>query len=292
MLVNDRLIVLRLRKCATTHVVETIRRTVGGEFRKSLELRGTTPTSHGRLDIPTEGRRVLGTIRDPWSWYVSLFAYGCEGRGGLYRTVTRDVSARSALGSMWRETRAKKALPRASFGRYRQSKRHPAALWQELYADVNDTAAFRAWLALVLDPGQSHVVDRSYATSGLADLVGFLSWRYLAIFSRDADPLLAPGGFASVEDLVNFDTSDNVCDELIRTDRIATDLPAVLDRAGFVLDPAQQAKLDENVHAREPRNASAHRSPLDYYDAAAADLVTERDRLVIERHGYEPPVTR
>jgi hypothetical protein len=287
-LVNDRMILLRLRKCATTQVAAIVKIVVGGTFRKSVELGGGRPTSHGRLDIPVEGRRVVGTIRDPWSWYVSLWAYGCAGRGGLHKRVTRDRSARSVLGAAWREARSRRRLPREVLAGFRVGK-HGSTDWSGLYADVDDVAAFRAWLELVLDPGQAPLVDPCYAGSGLPDVVGLLTWRYLALFSRDAEPLLRPGLLRSADEVRSFDATQNVCDDLVRTDRIAEEMPRLLARAGYVLDDDQQARLAELTHQDARRNVSSHRSWLEYYDPSTIALVAARDRLIVERHGFTVP---
>lgn len=286
MLVNDRMIVLRLRKCATTQVAATVKLVVGGTFRKSLELSGDRPTSHGRLDIPTDGRRVLGTVRDPWSWYVSLWAYGCMGRGGLRQRVTTTRSRRGALGSLWRRLA----------GRGRTGPAQPAdgpptdpRGWVELYADVDDPGRFRAWLGRVLDPAEAGLVEPGYGAGALAEVVGLLSWRYLALFSRHADPLLNPGELTSIDDVIAFDTGQNVCDDLVRTDRITAEMPAILARAGYDLDADQRARLAELTDDAARRNTSSHRSWADYYDDAALDLVQARDQLVIARHGYDRP---
>lgn len=288
MLVNDRMVVLRLRKCATAQVVVTVRAVVGGEFRKTSELGRTDLTSHGRIDFPLEGRRVLGTIRNPWSWYVSLWAYGCSGRGGLHARVTMARSRRSTLGAMVREAKATHGLPREAVARHR-SQPPRAAGWTALYADPDDPAAFRSWLTRILDPRYAHLVEPWYGATALPPSVGLLTWRYLALFARDPAPLLDPRGFATHERLRSFDETGNVCNDIIRTDRIAAELPDVLTRAGYELDAAQQATLAEHLHDDSRRNASKHRPWSDYYDTESIALVAARDRLIVERHGFEVP---
>ncbi len=282
------MIVLRLRKCATAYVAATVRAVVGGEYRKSLEIGRDDPTTHGRLDISLDGRRVLGTVRDPWSWYVSLWAYGCAGRGGLHARVTRRSSARSVAASMWHETRQRRRLPSDAFKRARVVRRGGTD-WPELYANADDPVAFRAWLARVLDPHYAEFIEPWYGASGMPELVGLLSWRYLSLYERDPEPLLRPGAFGSIEAVQAFDAAQNVCDDIVRTDRIPAELPQVLARAGYVLDEEQDARLAELTSGRSRRNTSEHRPWLDYYDGPSLDLVTRRDRLIVERHGFEVP---
>jgi hypothetical protein len=290
-LVNDRLVVLRLRKCATAYIVTAIRAVVGGEFRKSLEIGRDVPTSHGRIDFPLDGRRVVGTVRNPWSWYTSLWAYGCEGRGGLHARVSATRSARSTIGAMAREVRSERRFPHDAVARFRAAPPASAG-WPELYADADDVDAFREWLRRVLDPQHAPLVEPWYGETALPPSIGLLTWRYLALFSRDADVLVGTPSFDSLAALVAFDEEQNVCDEILRTDRIGTELPGVLARAGYELDPTQQATLTERTSGTERRNASQHRQWREYYDAASTALVARRDALVVERFGFEPPDVR
>jgi hypothetical protein len=288
-LVNDRLVVLRLRKCATAQVVTTVKAVVGGEFHRSRELGRDDLTSHGRIDFDLDGRRVLGTVRDPWSWYVSLWAYGCEGLGGVYARVAQERSLRSTTVAMVREARRTRGLPRDAVARFRRTPARSDG-WRALYADVDDPVAFRTWLARVLDPEHAGIVEPWYGSTGLPPFVGLLTWRYLALFGRDPAPLVTPRGFSSVDEVRAYADTQNVCDDIVRTDRIADELPGVLVRAGFELDDAQRAALTEMTTAKRRRNSSKHRATEDYYDPASIELVAARERIVIERHAYVAPV--
>ena len=114
MFVCENLIYLQLQKTGCSQVTRLLEETVGGEQRRK----------HGRLDEPLSGRLLVGSIRNPWDWYVSLWAFGCSGRGAIRRRLThprrdkpwrayvpgRSVPARSlrTLGeqarSAWAET--------------------------------------------------------------------------------------------------------------------------------------------------------------------------------------------
>jgi hypothetical protein len=67
-----------------------------------------------------------------------------------------------------------------------------------------------------------------------------------------------------------------------RMERLAEDLPAMLDQVGQSVSPAMR----EHLLTGEPRNVSPHGAYEDYYDDDLRDLVAERDAAVIARHGY------
>ena len=37
----------------------------------------------------TGGKRVFATVRNPWDWYVSLWAYGADGKSAIRRYLER-----------------------------------------------------------------------------------------------------------------------------------------------------------------------------------------------------------
>ena len=267
-LVTDRLVVLRLRKCATAQMVTTVRAVVGGEFRKTLELGRTVPNSHGRIDFPLDGRRVVGTVRDPWSWYVSLWAYGCAGRGGLHARVTQHSSRRQVLSAMWRDPDPPTACPGP---RWPGTGRRPAV--GRLGGPLRRLRRRRGL------PG----VARPHPRSGLRAVRRALVRRHgdagvdgaadlplsRAVRARHGAARPAPG-FGSADEIARYDAEQNVCDEIIRTDRIAAEIRGVFDRAGYELDARQEAVLAEHTHDAPRRNRSEHRPWIDYHDAADA----------------------
>src|SRR4051812_35017204 len=72
MFVSDRLIYIQMQKTASTHIARVLAEVVGGEQHQQ----------HIRLRGDRDGRLVVVSVRSPWDWYVSLWAYGCRGGGG------------------------------------------------------------------------------------------------------------------------------------------------------------------------------------------------------------------
>jgi hypothetical protein len=69
---------------------------------------------------------------------------------------------------------------------------------------------------------------------------------------------------------------------IVKMERLRAELPRVLESVGQPID----ASLREYIDTAPALNSSQHGEHAEYYDSASMMLVTERDRLVIDRHEY------
>lgn len=69
---------------------------------------------------------------------------------------------------------------------------------------------------------------------------------------------------------------------ILRVENLREELRATLTRLGHLPDDCAERFLDESP----PLNVSRHRAPSSYFDGPLAALVAERDRIVVDRHGY------
>ena len=102
-----------------------------------------------RRGIPIGHKQVISNIRNPWSWYVSLWSYGCQGQGGFFN-------------------------------------RKEGTHWLELYEDVNDPKLFKKWLHMVLWGPASELRERFHKVAW-NEMVGFYTYRYLKLGCRNLD---------------------------------------------------------------------------------------------------------
>ncbi len=71
MYVADRLIYLELQKTGSKQIRRLLSSCIGGK----------QTGKHNRMTELQPGRMIVDSIRNPWAWYVSLWAFGCLGRG-------------------------------------------------------------------------------------------------------------------------------------------------------------------------------------------------------------------
>lgn len=275
MIICDGLIFLQLQKCASTRIAQILR----------AELGGVRDRQHNRPDAARLDRPVLGSIRDPWSWYLSLWAFGCTGQGDLRHRVSLPPAPLPSVAGELRKSRANGLTFGQALAAFRQDRRPKDPRWQSVYADRENAEHFRTWLQLVLDPDQATVVDRGYGQSALHRHAGLLTWRYLYLYARDVAPLLAPG--TGWTDIARFDAEQNVCARVIRTDPLEQNLIDALHDVGLELSDGQTSRIREEARVR--KNTSKHQ-PLGYYhDESCVALVARREHFIIEKHGYEAP---
>ncbi len=271
MFVSDNIVFLELQKTGCTHIRNLLKEIVGGEFVER----------HIQADprLFTEGRSFLGSVRDPWDWYVSLWAYGCDGKGDFFSNVTTKGIRLKSRG--W------KLHPYSLFIEVLESRpnRHPEQ-WKRTFRDVNDAGAFRQWLYMLHDEAYWSDVGEGYWRFGLNQFAGLLTYRYMRLFTCRKGELGALKSVSTPEQLVEHEKKNCFIQHFVRNEMLESDLLAALKLMHVEVPPTTAA----NMMSRPRTNTSSKKhGPRFYYDPESEKLVGDRDRFMIEKFGYLAP---
>jgi hypothetical protein len=258
MFVTDKLIYLQLQKTACSHIAAMLQKTVGG---RKIGLHIPLPRRLYSTD-----KYVVGSIRNPWDWYVSQWSYGCSGRGALHNRLTDRKFFRF-------------------FEQPVSELKKPVTRWREAYRDHRDPDCFKSWLKLILDPARKRDLGEGYARSPISNFAGLLTYRYTKIYTKDL-PQAERRGLANLEALQKFESENNALSSSIRVESIEDDLLQALKGAGYTLGENQIQAVRSGAENRT--NPSEHLPPEFYYDDETADLVNEHERFIIEKYNYKP----
>lgn len=273
MFVSDQLVFIELHKTGCTHIRHLLRELLGGEFAGKHNQPGA--------ELFTGDRVFLGSVRNPWDWYVSLWAYGCDRKGFIQIRTTHDALRLRGLG--WRDD------PRQALREFlvQRPSRH-APEWRRSYRDAGDPGGFRQWLHMVHDSACWPDLGEGYARSSVSHVAGLLSYRYLQLFTCRDDRHDRLDGIDSFAQLAEHDRKKCFIDHFIRNEQLESDLFLALQRAGFNVPQAKQAE----ILSRPRTNTSSHKlGPAHYYDADSEALVAARDKLIVDKFGYTAPRT-
>jgi hypothetical protein len=265
MLTTDRLVYLQLQKTGGTHVARLL----------TEHLDAVQATKHSRLGGRGGDRFVLGSVRNPWDWYVSLWAYGCGGNGTLRHRLT--APAGRAPGP---------ATARLLYAF--NERRRPAARWQEVYEPTDDgPTRFRAWLHLVLDPDRRFDLHEGYGFSRVWRTGGLYSFRFLRLYTSPYRALLMGRPYRTTADLRAHYEQHRLADGYIRQERLDDDLLEVLREQYPELSDEQMKAI--TASSTVPTNVSDRRETGHYFDDETIRLVAERERLLVDLFGYSAP---
>ena len=269
MFVSDRLIYLQMRKTACTHIAHLLAECIGG--KEVGYKHNPLPT-----DYPIAERLIIGSIRNPWDYYVSSWAYGIKNQeDGLYKRVTTRN-----FGRYLRNPHLWSRAPRGLFNMATK----PVARWEATYADFDDAILFRNWLKMIYTPRRKYDMGESYGFSSVANFVGLMTFRYAKLFWRDNRPLFN-NTIHSLTDFCRGDSELNLLQYVIRTESLETDFITALQKVGYTLTAFQI----EQIQQAKRTNVSSHQAACYYYDADTLALIAEKERFLIEAYRYEPP---
>lgn len=261
MYVSQELVFSELQKTGCSH----IRHVLGTYLDGRKDGKHNAPPDA----VISDSRLKVGSVRNPWEWYVSLFAYGCDGRGQLWRATTQRN-----LRTMGWGRKPIHAL------RYTLNQmRIDTAGWARLYRDASDVGAFRAWMARIHDPAFFIDMQEGLAFQPAARQHGLMTTRFIHVFCSSPEALLS-------QPALEADHIDTACfvDVFVRNEAMEAGLAEIfarLNRPEITAETlAGMGRTNTSSRARDWRG---------FYDAATRDLVARRDAYVIQRFGYTAP---
>jgi len=278
MVVLDKLVYLQLHKTACSHIARLL---VGC-------LQGKQEGKHNRLSEIPPDKYILGSIRNPWDWYVSLWAFGANGKGMIRERLLRPASTlKTYLYAIKKEIKERKSFPRHALLSWYSVLRQDVRIWKHAYADPESPEAFRLWLHQLLNVENRYLLGERYGESPISRFGGLLSYRYAWFYWRDIQMLYQSRHLRSMEDLIRLDAQENILHGIVRMESLEEDLLYALHQAGYGENHPGISCIRQMI--TEKTNASRHRPPAYYYDEASFDLVRERERLIIEKYNYTGP---
>lgn len=256
MILHPRFAFIEMPRTGSTHTVRLLQRLFDVE---RIGMHEPAP-----LEVRESGRAFLGTIRNPWDWYVSQWSVGCGG-GGMLHAVTTGRARR----------RARSALRDEAFD---------PAPWRSVYADASarDVGLFRDWLDLMLSPQAMRLAfPTTFGASDLNVYAGWYTYRYVELFCDAREILHRRGALPDETTLRSVVREKRYVAHFARTEHLGPELEAALDDIGVELSVEQRRE----ILTAAPTNRSHRSLPLEaYYDDIRWQRVARRDALILEHY--------
>lgn len=292
MIDSEKIIYLQLEKTGCTHIARLLSESVGGKQVKK----------HNPLDdFQQTDKLIIGSVRNPWDWYVSLWAFATKGDEKIYKNVTQK-SLKNALKTYsgtedfgnfkkwFSQSPVSRGLSIAinSFHGLYYELNKPTDLWLESYEDSHDPFKFRLWLKLIMNKRRAKDLGIGYGQSELSEFAGLMTYRYCRLYIKNF--LLESKNYTinTLSQLVDFDKKLNILDDIIKMESLESDFLRIVEKAGY--NPADEQI--KKVIEKPKTNASKRFETSFYYDMETLQMVAEREKFLIDKYKYKPPVIR
>ena len=273
MFVCDELIYIQLQKTGCTHIARLLSRLFDGR-----KIGKHNKATAAQLE---SGRKFISSIRNPWDWYVSVWSFGVAGKGMLFQNVTKRKRVLKKLRRLYLRTAGDFDVDSIGDEAIRITDS-----WRQVYDSTNNVDSFRRWLRKVNDPDNSDILGEGYGMTVLPNLCGLMSYRFLNLCCRNFDEFKLNSQVVGTPDLENFFSQNRYVHDFIRMENLENSFCNIVEQIRPLTDDERQW-----ICGLTKTNVSQRRSRLaDYYDQESIDLVAAREKLIINRFQYEPPI--
>lgn len=256
MYISDKIIYLALHKTGCTHVLKLLHSVPslsGVEIGKHNTIYQVPANALGNF----ESKIKSGNIRNPWDWYVSLWAFGCMKKGALYEQIINKNFIKKII------------HPRSYFT--------PVSKWKKVYENPDDAALFREWLRMVLHTRRKDIIH--FGDEKVSSNIGLLTYRYLQLYNYDFHKNI--GVIQSQNDVGIYDKKNNFINHFLRNESLESDFILLMQKAGILTEHIEAAT---NI---PKTNTSKRKNYTEYYDEETMKLVAEHEAYIIQKHAYQ-----
>jgi len=267
-LYNNKLAFVHLQKTGGTHISRVLEKV--DSFDRGPK--------HGRLQAPIHGNQhVIGSIRDPFSYYVSLWSYGCLRKGGLFeRLITRN---HFGIKLKWYKQAYHTSIGSLFIDLWDEATRS-TSVWQKVYAEKTKEN-FNLWLLSILDSRNSKAIGENYFRSPISEHSGLLTFRYVLLYIKK-EAWIFEKEKMELDTLLTDWGAMCMVDDFIHQHDLTGQLLSVLEKLNYTLSD----ELTSEIKSMERTNSSGSKPFEDFYTAENYQLVKNRERLIILQHGY------
>ena len=252
MIEYDNFIYLDVYRTGSSHVVDLLGKICEG---KPIHAVRHASLTRCRPWGTTGGKVVFTTVRNPWDWYVSLWAIGADGK----RPIRKPMLEHKAQADV-----------------------------DALYDRSDPKAGFSRWLNVMHDPAELNrfLMKEHLPQSGLASVIGLYTYRFLRVTTRYPRILLRRPLINSPGGAIRYHRVMKAYDTLLRNETLTEDLVAFVQAHPQGFKPGSVEVI--RSAGVKPKNTSTRSltSYRDYYSDADAALVAKRDRFFIDEFGY------
>ncbi|MFW6303221.1 MAG: hypothetical protein ACOC2L_01250, partial [Candidatus Sumerlaeota bacterium] len=277
-------------KTASTHIGHLLKELFDGTLYHSRVIEnGMTFDKH--LPAPPQlldkKRYFLASIRNPFDWYLSLWAFLCSGfihePASLQYKQYKEILDKHF--STYSKTAKTLTRPHVILRKLLKEFSKPTEVWKELYKDSSDIDNFRKWLRLLNAPEHYRHVRDGYGESDVSHFCGFFSYRYLRLCCENSSTVRRPGSFSNRDNIRLYDKENSYIDAFVRQEDLEATLCNALNDAGLLNKDRR-----ELIYSKKKTNTSKRPHAINaYYDEASKDIVQDRDWLIFEKFGYAFP---
>ena len=232
---------------------------------------------HGPPDktILSSERKFVGSIRNPWTWYLSVWSFGCQNGGHLHHRLTEKKIYFDQLG-----LRLKPHLfPYVFFQQFFK----PLQKWRLLFSDSDNAENFKIFIKLLYSNKRIYDLGDGYAFSPIHKFSGLMTYYYVWLHSSKRN-LIYTNYVDSFEKLKVFDKNFNILNYVIKSENLENDFFHFMKKMNISFD--DQKRTD--VNKLDKSSKSFKKNSLDYYyDKECKELVQEKEKLIIEKYNYK-----
>lgn len=265
MFVSDNIIFLELHKTACTHIREILMEVVGGNFMGK----------HNKVprEMIKDNIAFIGSVRNPLDWYVSLWSYGCDGKGSIYTNSTS--SNRSVIGLGWKQD------ARVAFKEMFHLHSKNQNDWERVYSDRNNKENFREWIQMINTPDFYYDFGEGYGVSGVAEHIGLLTFRYLDLFCTAKNERVP--SFLNLTAVSEFEKTKCLVKNFVRNESLEKDLLQALDNLNIDIKEEQRERIIQRPKSNTSQRGANY---LNYYDEDTLGLIKNRESLIFDKFDY------
>ena len=227
-------------------------------------------------DVLNSNRLKIGSIRNPYDWYISLWSFGCsmKKKDPLYSNLTSLRLNPKRLGNI------KTNKIRKIFFFVDQFKKN-LKFNKNLYSDSLDIDNFKKWIQILLDSKNKNFISEHYSISNTNKFIGYMTYHYLIKFTdHKFHHKFFNSNLKNIDDIKSFYHNYSYIDYFIRFEDLKNSIINLFKNNKIIFN-------EKELSYKKPVNKS-HRLPKieDYYDKETKELVEHYDKLIFDLHNY------